>query len=122
MIGWAAQRSRIGADMAATLETLRGARFGGLDVTFGPDDHTAVDQTTVGLWVRPRSAFTDLLSTIDLPWLPLARGFSIDGERTAILNRDWKHLFRNPPPPDAPAPRIGRMRYAVTSPRSDRTH
>lgn len=122
MIGWAAQKTRPGADVAATLESLNGARFGGLDVTFGPDDHTAVDQTTIGLWVRPRSAFTDLIPTSDLPWLPLARGFSIDGERTSILNRDWKFLFRNPPPPDAPAPRVGRMRYAVASPRSDRVH
>ena len=122
MIGWAAQKTRPGADVAATLESLSGARFGGLDITFGPDDHTAVDQTTIGLWVRPRSAFTDLIPTSDLPWLPLARGFSIDGERTSILNRDWKFLFRNPPPPDGPAPRVRRMRYAVTSPRSDHVH
>lgn len=122
MIGWAAQRTTPGADIAAALQTLNGARFGGLDVTFGPDDHTAVDQTTIGLWVRPRSAFTGLIPTSALPWLPLARGFSIDGERTAILNRDWKFLFRNPPPPDGPAPRVGRMRYAVTSPRSDPVH
>ena len=122
MIGWAAQNTRPGADVAGTLEALDGARFGGLDVTFGPDDHTAVDQTTIGLWVRPRNAFTDLIATSDLPWLPLARGFSIDGERTSILNRDWKFLFRNPPPMDGPAPRVGRMRYAVTSPRSDPVH
>lgn len=122
MIGWAAQRTRPGDDIAVTLESLDGARFGGLDVTFGPDDHTAIDQTTIGLWVRPRSAFGDLIPTADLPWLPLARGFSIDGDRTAILNRDWKFLFRNAPPPNGPAPRTGRMRYAVTSPRSDPVH
>ena len=121
-IGWAAQRTPVGGDAAATLERMSGTRFGGLDVTFGPDDHTAVDQQTVGLWVRPRSAFGDLIPTGSLPWLPLARGFSIDGERTAILNRDWRYLFTNPPPPDAPAPRFGRMRYAVDSPRSDKVH
>ena len=122
MIGWAAQRTPGGGDIAQTLELLDGTRFGGLDVTFGPDDHTAVDQQTVGLWVRPRTAFDRLVATPDLPWLPLARGFSIDGERTAILNRDWRYLFTNPPPPDAPAPRVGRMRYAVNSPRSDPIH
>lgn len=122
MIGWAAQRTPAGEDIATTLETLNGARFGGLDITFGPDDHTAVDQQTVGLWVRPRSAFGYLIPDKDLPWVPLARGFSIDGERTAILNQDWRYLFRNPPPPDGPAPRLGRMRYAVTSPRSDPVH
>ena len=121
-IGWAAQRTTAGRDIAETLERMSGVRFGGLDITFGPDDHTAADQQTVGLWVRPRSAFRSLIPTTDLPWLPLARGFSIDGDRTAILNRDWRYLFRNPPPPDAPAPRIGRMRYAVTSPRSDPIH
>lgn len=122
MLGWAAQRTPVGADTATFLERLRGARFGGLDVTFGPDDHTAVDQQTIGLWVRPRSAFEPLIPTNDLPWLPLSRAFSIDGDRTVILNRDWRYLFRNPPPPDGPAPRFGRMRYAVTSPSSDPIH
>lgn len=122
MIGWAAYKTPLQGDAAKTLESLAGERFGGLDVTFGPDDHTAADQQTVGLWVRPRSAFDSVVPTDEMPWLPLARGFSIDGERTAILNRDWRYLFRNPPPPRAPAPKFGRMRYAVTSPRSDRTH
>jgi hypothetical protein len=122
MIGWAAQRSALSDDIAPVLEGLTGTRFGGLDITFGPDDHTAVDQQTIGLWVRPRSAFEYLLPDGDLPWLPLARGFSIDGERTAILNQDWRYLVRNPPPPDGPAPKLRRMRYAVTSPRSDPVH
>ena len=120
MIGWAAQNTRPGDDIARTLETMREVRFAGLDITFGPDDHTAVDQTTVGLWTIPRSGFRPASS--NLPWMPLARGFSIDGERTAIMTTDWRYLFRNPPPPDGPAPRITRMRYAVNSPRSDKIH
>lgn len=120
MIGWAAQNTPPGDDIAGTLETMRGVRFAGLDITFGPDDHTAVDQTTVGLWTIPRSGFRPASS--DLPWMPLARGFSIDGERTAISTKDWRHLFRNPPPPDGPAPRVTRMRYAVNSPSSDNIH
>lgn len=122
MIGWAAQRTRGDGDRAVTLESLRGTRFGGLGITFGPDDHTAAEQTAIGLWVRPRTAFSVLVPSVDLPWLPLARGFSIDGERTSVLNRDWRHLFMNPPPPDGPAPKFFRMRYAVTSRRSDPIH
>jgi ABC-type branched-subunit amino acid transport system substrate-binding protein len=122
MIGWASQRTPVGEDSAKILETLNGVRFGSLDVAFGPDDHTSVDQQTVGLWVRPRSAFASLIPTTDLPWLPLARGFSIDGDRTAVLNRDWRYLFSNPPPPNGPSPKIERMRYAVTSGRRDRIH
>ncbi|HEV3472967.1 MAG TPA: hypothetical protein VG408_07140, partial [Actinomycetota bacterium] len=120
MIGWAAQNGRPTDDVARSLESMRGARFGGLDITFGPDDHTAVDQTTIGLWAMPRPGFSP--ASDGLPWMPLARGFSIDGERTAVMSRDWRYLFRNPPPPDGPAPRITRMRYAVNSPRSDAIH
>ena len=121
MIGWAAQRTPSGADIALTLERADRLRFGGLDVTFGPDDHTAIDQTAVGLWVRPKLRFGHLAAG-GLQWLPLARGFSIDGDRTSVLNRDWRYLFRNPPPADAPAPPLGRMRFAVTTPRSDPIH
>lgn len=120
MIGWAAQNNRPGDDIAATLETMRAVRFGGLDITFGPDDHTAIDQTSVGLWVIPRAGFDP--ATQDFPWMPLARGFSINGRRTAVMSEDWRYLFRNPPPPDGPAPRVTRMRYAVNSARSDRIH
>lgn len=121
MIGWAAQRTRPGDDIAATLERADRVRFGGLDVTFGPDDHTAIDQTAVGLWVRPKLRFGHLAAG-GLQWIPLARGFSIDGERTSINNRDWRYLFRNPPPPEARAPRFSRMRFSVTSPTSDPIH
>lgn len=119
MIGWAAQNTRPGDDIAGTLESMRQMRFGGLDITFGPDDHTAVDQTTIGLWAIPRPGFG---AAGNFPWLPLARGFSIDGTRTAVTARDWRYLFRNPPPPDGPAPPITRMRYAVNSAGSDQVH
>ena len=57
-----------------------------------------------------------------LAWVPLARGFSIDGERTNVLNRDWKYLFRNAPPKNAPAPLYKRQKYGVTTGRSDPVH
>ena len=124
MIGWAARNTPTGRDSALTLEGLRGERFGGLDVTFGPDDHTSVDMTTVGLWVIPRrgaaSEAPRLPSTV--PWVPLGRGFSIDGDRTDIQARDWKFLFEGAPPKNRPAPKIERSRFGVTSPRSDPVH
>lgn len=122
MIGWAAQHARPGADLARALESLRDVRFGALGVTLGPDDHTATEQSTIGLWVRPRSAFGNLVAHDRLPWVPLSRGFSINGRRTSIPSEDWRFLFRSPPPPDGPAPFVGRMRYAVTSPRTDPVH
>jgi ABC-type branched-subunit amino acid transport system substrate-binding protein len=125
MIGWAAGRSEEGDDLARILEGMRGERLGGLDVTFGPDDHTSVDQTTVGLWVVPRRGADarELGPLADrLPWVPLARGFSIDGETTDVLPEDWRHLFRGSPPRNRPAPRISRSIFGVTTPRRDPVH
>ena len=125
MIGWAARQSEQGEDLARVLEGMRGERLGGLDVTFGPDDHTSVDQTTVGLWVVPRrGAGAGEMSRLPaaLPWVPLARGFSIDGERTDVLPEDWRRLFTGSPPRNGPAPRISRSIFGVATPRRDPVH
>lgn len=125
MIGWAAERTEPGDDVAATLERLEEKRFGGLDVTFGPDDHTAVDQQTVGLWVVPRDGAEarDAGSMgPGLPWVPLGRGFSTNGRRTDIPPRDWRHLFRDPPPRQGPGPRIRTGRFGVVTRRTDPVH
>ncbi|MBW3595231.1 MAG: ABC transporter substrate-binding protein [Actinobacteria bacterium] len=125
LLGWAARRypSNRDVDVAAVLQEVRRKRFGGLSVTFGPDDRTAADQATVGLWVVPARPVpeADVLPEA-LPWVPLARGFSIDGERTNVLNQDWKYLFRNAPPRNAPAPKFKKQKFGVTTRRSDPVH
>ncbi|HEU4480900.1 MAG TPA: hypothetical protein VFS18_03365, partial [Actinomycetota bacterium] len=125
LIGWAYRNARPGDDLAATLEELKGERFGGLDVTFGPDDHTVVEPTTLGLWVVPRRAIyvrerTELPD--DMPWVPLFRTFSTSGRRTDVREEDWRYLFRSPPPPKGPAPRPTRTKFGVTTSRNDPVH
>ena len=124
MIGWAARRGATEGDLALTLESLREQRFGGLDVTFGPDDHTSVDETSVGLWVVPRPGAAPESRDLpdELPWVPLGRGFSIDGEDTDIHSKDWKHFFPGSPRPEGPAPKLRKALFGVTSPRSDPIH
>lgn len=126
MIGWAARQRRGEESVISSLERLRNRRFGGLDITLGPDDHTSVEQTTVGLWAVPKPGLVLPAEEREfferLPWVPLARGFSIDGRRTVIQAEDWRHLFRNPPPPRAPAPRFTRMRFGISTTRSDPIH
>jgi hypothetical protein len=117
-IGWATKHASEGDDLAQALETLNGKRFGGLPMRFGPDDHTAVDEATVGLWTLPPIT-PDAPDSPQLEWVPLARGFSIDGQRTSVLPEDWRYLFRNPPPRSAPPPRISTMEFGVTSSRRD---
>lgn len=125
MIGWAARRAEPDEDVALALEEIEGQRFGGLDIVLGPDDHVAPGQTTIGLWVvpGPRDDVRESRERVaEMPWVPLARGFSTDGSRTDILPQDWRYLFRDPPPPEAPAPRFSRMRFGVTSGRGDPLH
>ena len=107
------------------LESLDGERFGGLDVTFGPDDHTSVDQSTVGLWVIPRTNIhvrerRGLPET--MPWVVLSRGFSIDGQDTEIPSKDWLYLFRNAPDPNGPPPKITKAKFGVATRRNDPVH
>jgi hypothetical protein len=124
-IGWAVRRGGAEQDLAHVLEGLGGRRFGGLGVTFGPDDHTAVDQAAVGLWVVPRPGIPvrerrDLPE--GLPWVPLSRGFSIDGERTDIAAEDWRYLVTGAPPPNRPRPAFSRLKFGVTTTRRDPIH
>ena len=126
IIGWAA---RVALDrdesVVQALTRLKGRRFGRLDVVLGPDDHTTVNQPHVGLWVVPRPA-AGVPEVERLPgrlrWVPLARGFSIDGDNTDLAARDWRYLFRSTPSPKGPAPRNSRWRFGVSTPRSDPVH
>jgi hypothetical protein len=126
MIGWATARAdEEQVSVAEALASLRGRRFGGLDLVLGPDDHTTVNQPHVGLWVVPRPGATvpergDLPES--MPWVPLARGFSIDGETTDVAARDWRYLFRGRPAARGPAPKNVRWRFGVATPRSDPVH
>ena len=125
LLGWAARRTEPDESLLATLERARQVRFGGIRITLGPDDHTTAEQTAVGLWVVPRSGIDvperDSVPTA-LPWVPLGRGFSTNGDRSDIFPEDWRALFRNPPPSDGPGPRIGSARFGVTTGRKDPVH
>jgi hypothetical protein len=125
LLGWAARRTEPEESLLSALERVRQERFGGIRITLGPDDHTTVEQTAVGLWVVPRPGI-EVAERDDLPeglpWVLLGRGFSTNGQRTDIFPEDWKALFRSPPPAQGPGPRIGSARFGVTTPRRDPVH
>lgn len=111
MIGWADANATDLDDRATALEGLRGERFGGLDVSFGPNNHLAVDPHSMGLWTVPAPG-ADPPGAGALQWVILARTFSNNGRRTAIPHRDWGSLFKRPG--GLRAPRVETMRHAVT--------
>jgi hypothetical protein len=122
-VGWAARRAGPNEDVAVALEEMSGNRFGGLDLTFGPDDHTAIEQSNVGLWVVPRPEARPRVRLPDaMPWVLLGRGFSIDGETLDIDSDDWRYLVRNAPPPNGPAPKFQRLRFGVVTSKKDPIH
>lgn len=122
MIGWAAFRARVDDDVATVLQQMTGERFGGLDISFGPRDHLAPEPNTVGLWVVPRRqeyVRERTVLPVSLPWVPLARSFSANERRTTIPRADWGPLFgRGATGP----PSVYRMRYGITTRRSDPFH
>jgi Periplasmic binding protein len=129
LIGWAYDHSKAGDDLAVELERVRQERFGGTEITLGPDDHTAVDASAVGLWSVPDPARSvperqrlPAAVLADFPWVPLARGFSIDGDELDFSSRDWRYLVRGGPPPQAPPPRIGRLKFGIATGRTDPIH
>ena len=125
MIGWAATRADPNEDIARVLENLQDERFSATDITLGQDDHTAVDQSAVGLWAVPSADVyvreRDVLAQ-NLPWVPLARGFALDGESTDIPPEYWRYLFRDPPPTQAPAPRFWKMKFGIRTGFRDPVH
>jgi ABC-type branched-subunit amino acid transport system substrate-binding protein len=123
-IGWAARGAEPGSDLAERLEDLSGRRFAGLPVSFGPRDHHAYGTRSLGLWVMPGpGAGTPEQTRAEafraFPWVPLARSFTSGRAITGILPADRPHLFRRRP---ADAPPFARMRFGVTTPRSDPVH
>ena len=121
LIGWAARNTPEGGDPADTLETVRGERFGGLEVSFGPRDHVADDPSSVGLWVVPRRGVAPESGRLprDLPWVPLWRGFPNDGGLVTISAADRRFLFRGPP---VGPPPVRKARFGVSTGRGDPFH
>ena len=125
MIGWAKLRTDAGGDVAATLERLRRVRFGGLEITLSDDDHMAVDANTIGLWTVPRTGIrvTERRRLpVSLPWTPIARTWSRADKSTEIPSEDWTYLFRGRAPQAGAPPPFTRLRFGVTTPRTDPVH
>jgi ABC-type branched-subunit amino acid transport system substrate-binding protein len=125
MIGWARLRTDAGGDVAATLERLRGERFGGLDITLSDADHMAVDESTVGLWTIPRDGIhvpERSRLPVSLSWVPIARTFSGEKKGTLIPAADWPYLYRGRNDGRRPPPEFSDMRFGVTTPKSDPVH
>jgi len=111
-----------GVPLLQALERNRpdGPTHSSLPLTLGPDDHTTIDETWVGLFAVPGP---DEPNDPWLPsWRPIIRTFTYDGERTVFFEPDrrvffpfWRH--------GRPSPKYFRSTYGVTTrPSADPLH
>lgn len=102
---------RGGDRLVRALEQVRHATYSSLPIRLGPDDHTLIDESWLGLYaVTGRDA-----------WEPLMRTFTTDGRRASILDRDKRVFFpswrRN-----RPSPSFRRSRYGIVTGARDPLH
>lgn len=92
----------------------KGPAISGLPLVLGPDDHTMTDETWVGLFAvaGPDEEAEPWLRGV--PWRPIIRTFTYDGERTVLHERDRRVFFpswrRN-----RPSPKFHRSRWGIAT-------
>jgi ABC-type branched-subunit amino acid transport system substrate-binding protein len=113
-----------GDRLVQELETFREETYASVPVRLGPDDHVLAEQSHLGLFAieepidgaLPRPEASSLL-----PWRPILRTFTTDGEKMNFLDRD-KRIFFPFWRPKRPTPKYWRSLYGIVSRPSDALH
>jgi ABC-type branched-subunit amino acid transport system substrate-binding protein len=85
---------RGGDTLVRELETFREQTYASVPVRLGPDDHVFAEQSHLGLFtVADPAGAPEGESFGDVPWRPLLRTFTTDGEKVNFLDRDKKIFF-----------------------------
>jgi ABC-type branched-subunit amino acid transport system substrate-binding protein len=113
-----------GDRLVQELETFRDETYASVPVRLGPDDHVFAEQSHLGLFAveEPLDAALPPPETSSLvPWRPILRTFTTDGEKVNFLDRDKKIFF-----PfwekKRPTPKYWRAEYGIVSRSSDPLH
>jgi hypothetical protein len=115
---------RGGENLVRALESFREETFSALPIRLGPDDHVFAEESQLGLFsvAAPdeRAAPGEAIGAV--PWRPIMRTFTTDGQKVNLLDRDKKVFFpgwhRR-----KPSPRYWKSRYGiVTRPDEDPLH
>ena len=113
-----------GFRLVQELETFREETYSSVPVRLGPDDHVMAEQSHLGLFAIEEpidAALPPPEASSLLPWRPIMRTFTTDGEKMNFLDRDKKIFF----PfwqPKRPTPKYWRSLYGIVSRPSDPLH
>ncbi|MGH2686664.1 MAG: hypothetical protein ACRDJP_14460, partial [Actinomycetota bacterium] len=103
-------------------ETFREQTYSSVPVRLGPDDHVFAEQSHLGLFaVADPAGAPEGEAFGPVPWRPILRTFTTDGEKVNFLDRDKKIFF-----PfwhkKRPTPKYPRSEYGIVSRPSDPVH
>ena len=113
-----------GDRLVQELETFRDETYSSVPVRLGPDDHVFAEQSHLGLFAVEEpvdAALPPPEASSLIPWRPILRTFTTDGEKMNFLDRDKKIFF----PfwqPKRPTPKYWRAEYGIISRPSDPLH
>jgi ABC-type branched-subunit amino acid transport system substrate-binding protein len=113
-----------GDRLVQELETFRDETYSSVPVRLGPDDHVFAEQSHLGLFAIEEpvdAALPPGEASSLLPWRPILRTFTTDGEKVNFLDRD-KRIFFPFWRPKHPTPKYWRSEYGIVSRPSDRLH
>jgi hypothetical protein len=92
----------------------KGPTFSALPLVLGPDDHTMTDETWVGLFAVAGAEEEAEPWLEGIPWRPIIRTFTYDGERTVLHERDRRVFFPSWRK-NRPSPKFHRSRWGIAT-------
>ena len=113
-----------GDALVGELERFREETYSSVPVRLGPDDHVLAEESHLGLFAIEEpvdGALPPPEASSLLPWRPILRTFTTDGEKMNFLDRDKKIFF----PfwqPKRPTPKYWRAEFGIVSRKSDPLH
>jgi ABC-type branched-subunit amino acid transport system substrate-binding protein len=113
-----------GDRLVQELETFREETYSAISIRLGPDDHVLAEQSQLGLLAIEEpvdAALPPPEASSLLPWRPIMRTFTTDGEKANFLDRD-KRIFFPFWHPKRPTPKYWRSLYGIVSRLSDPLH
>jgi ABC-type branched-subunit amino acid transport system substrate-binding protein len=113
-----------GDRLVLELETFREETYSSVPVRLGPDDHVLAEQSHLGLFAIEEpvdGALPPPEASSLLPWRPILRTFTTDGEKMNFLDRD-KRIFFPFWRPKRPTPKYWRAEFGIVSRSSDPLH
>lgn len=113
-----------GERLVRELETFRDETYSSVPARLGPDDHVLAEQSHLGLFAIEEpldAALPPGEASSLLPWRPILRTFTTDGEKVNFLDRD-KRIFFPFWRPKRPTPKYWRSEFGIVTRPSDPLH